>query len=454
MAGKELDGSRLISFIENPSKGLWSLAVPIIAGMGIQTLYTIVDMIFIGRLGGLAIAAVAFNMPIFFLVLGLSFGLGSGVTASIARFIGSKNKISADNAAEHAIAIAFIISLTLTILGLKYGQSLLLGVGCTEEVLPLAWSYLKISCYGLSFMVFSMFFRSILAGEGDMKLPMIIAGLGTVLNIILDPIFIFSLGFGVSGAAMASVISQIIVFIIFVYMLFIKEHAYIRFRMRDFSPSKFILFDIIKVGIPSSMSMIIMAFGQLVFNRILVYFSTDSVAAYQVGGRVEMLIFLPIMGIASALTTMVGMFYGAKEIEKIKFIIKYGISWSVSITAICAAILFVYAPQVTRAFTNDVVIQNLAVSYLRYMCFIFPLISIGLTIGRILQGMGLGMPSLIITAIRVLIVSSPLALYFTMILDKPIEWIWIAMVISSVVATIISITWMKVAFRKLLFAIK
>ena len=411
-------------------------------------------MIFIGRLGGLAIAAVAFNMPIFFLVLGLSFGLGSGVTASIARFIGSKNKVSADNAAEHAIAIAFIISITLTSLGLIYGQSLLLGVGCTEEILPLAWSYLEISCYGLSFMVFSMFFRSILAGEGDMKLPMIIAGRGTVLNIILDPIFIFSLGFGVSGAAMASVISQIIVFIIFVYMLFIKEHAYIRFRMRDFSPSKFILFDIIKVGIPASMSMIIMAFGQLVFNRILVYFSTDSVAAYQVGGRVEMLIFLPIMGIASALTTMVGMFYGAKEIEKIKFIVKYGISWSILITVICASVLFIFAPQVTRAFTNDVVIQNLAVSYLRYMCFIFPLISIGLTIGRILQGMGLGMPSLIITAIRVLIVSTPLALYFTMILDKPIEWIWIAMVISSVVATIISIMWMKIAFQKLLFAIK
>ena len=135
MAEKELDGSRLISFIENPSKGLWSLAVPIIAGMGIQTLYTIVDMIFIGRLGGLAIAAVAFNMPIFFLVLGLSFGLGSGVTASIARFIGSKNKVSADNAAEHAIAIAFIISLTLTILGLKYGQSLL-PVSYTHLTLP------------------------------------------------------------------------------------------------------------------------------------------------------------------------------------------------------------------------------------------------------------------------------------------------------------------------------
>ncbi len=115
-----------------------------------------------------------------------------------------------DGNAEHAIAIAFIISLTLTILGLKYGQSLLLGVGCTEEVLPLAWSYLKISCYGLSFMVFSMFFRSILSGEGDMKLPMIIAGLGTVLNIILDPIFIFSLGFGVSKSMHISVFGCVI----------------------------------------------------------------------------------------------------------------------------------------------------------------------------------------------------------------------------------------------------
>ena len=208
----------LKSFINNPSKSMWNLAIPIMVGMGIQTLYTIIDMIFIGRLGGDAIAAVAFNMPIFFFVMGLSFGLGNGVTASIARFIGAEDKKNADNTAEHALVFAFIISTVLTLLGLFYGKQILIFMGCTQEILPLAWDYLKVSCYGISFGIFSGFFRSILAGEGEMKLPMLVAGLGTVLNTILDPIFIFYLEYGVAGAAWATTISQILVWCIFVYM--------------------------------------------------------------------------------------------------------------------------------------------------------------------------------------------------------------------------------------------
>ena len=441
--------SRLDGFIDNPSKALWTLAFPIMAGMGIHTLYTIVDMIFIGRLGGDAIAAVAFNMPLFFLVLGLSFGVGSGVTASIARFIGAKDKVNADNTAEHAVALGLIISTILTTLGLIYGEDLLQRLGATESVLPLSWDYLKVSLIGLPFMVFSTFFRSILSGEGDMKLPMAVAGLGTILNIILDPIFIFTLGYGVGGAAMASVISQLIVFLIFVYMLFVKEHAYIRFRMQDFSPSIFIIKDIIRVGLPASMSMIIMAFGQLVFNLILVRFSTDAVAAYQVGGRMEMVIFLPIMAIASALTTLVGMFFGAKEIEKIKFIAKYGIIWSMMVTGVLSIILYIFAPFVVKIFTLDVDIQSIAVTYLRFICLIYPLIAIGMTVGRILQGLGKGLPMLVITSIRILALSAPLALYFIMVLNKSIEWVWYAMIISTIVSVAISLIWLKSAFKDL-----
>lgn len=441
--------SRLDGFIDNPSKALWTLAFPIMAGMGIHILYTIVDMIFIGRLGGDAIAAVAFNMPLFFLVLGLSFGVGSGVTASIARFIGAKDKVNADNTAEHAVALGLIISTILTTLGLIYGEGLLQRLGATESVLPLSWDYLKVSLIGLPFMVFSTFFRSILSGEGDMKLPMAVAGLGTILNIILDPIFIFTLGYGVGGAAMASAISQLIVFVIFVYMLFVKEHAYIRFRMRDFSPSIFIIKDIIRVGLPASMSMIIMAFGQLVFNRILVRFSTDAVAAYQVGGRMDMVIFLPIMAIASALTTLVGMFFGAKEIEKIKFIAKYGIIRSMMVTGVLSIILYIFAPLFVKNFTLDVDIQSIAVTYLRFICLIYPLIAIGMTVGRILQGLGKGLPMLVITSIRILALSAPLALYFIMVLNKPIEWVWYAMIISTIVSVAISLIWLKSAFKDL-----
>ena len=452
MSEPEKRHSRLKTFVANPSKSLWTLAIPIIAGMGIQTLYSIVDMIFIGRLSGSAIAAVAFNFPIFFFIMGITFGLGSGVTASIARFIGSEDKVNADNAAEHAILIALLISALLTTVGLLYGKQILIKIGCTAEVLPQAWEYLKVSCYGLSFGVFSGFFRSILAGEGDMKFPMILAGFGTILNIILDPIFIFTLGFGVAGAAWATTISQLIVFVIFIFMLFVKDHAYVKFQLRDFSLSKYILIDIIKVGLPASVSMIVMSAGQLIFNRMLATFSTDAVAAYQVGGRIDMVVFLPIFGIASALTTMVGMYYGANEIDKIRYITKYGISRAFIITSIGSILLYIFAPVIISVFTNEIVIKNIAVDYLRVISLLFPFISIGLIIGRILQGIGLGMPSLIITTIRVIGVAGPLAYYFIYILNKPVEWMWYAMFISGIMATMISVIWLKVAFRKFLIA--
>jgi len=439
----------LKSFINNPSKSMWNLAIPIMVGMGIQTLYTIIDMIFIGRLGGDAIAAVAFNMPIFFFVMGLSFGLGNGVTASIARFIGAEDKKNADNTAEHALVFAFIISTVLTLLGLFYGKQILIFMGCTQEILPLAWDYLKVSCYGISFGIFSGFFRSILAGEGEMKLPMLVAGLGTILNTILDPIFIFYLEYGVAGAAWATTISQILVWCIFVYMLFIKNHTYIRFKLKYFSPSSYIILDIVKVGIPVSMSMVVMALGQLFFNRLLINFSTSAVAAYQIGGRIDMLVFLPIFGIASALTTIIGMYYGANEIDKIKYISWYGIKTSLAITTACSIILFIFAPSVIGIFTTEKIIQDISIYYLRTISILFPFISIGLTIGRILQGLGTGMPSLIITIIRVIGVAGPLAYYFTFILNKPVEWIWYSMLISGIFATIISITWITLAFKKL-----
>ena len=218
--------SKLETFLANPKKSLWDLALPIMFGLGIHTLYNIVDMLFIGRLGGEAITGIAFNMPIFFLMLGLTMGIGTGVTAAIARHIGEESKADADNSAEHAIVIALFISVTFTLLGSIFGDEILFMLGAKDNVLALASDYLSTIVVGLPFMVFGAFFRSILAGEGDMKFPMAVAGFGTILNIILDPIFIFELndfgsiglGLGIKGAALATVLSQSVVFIIFVYI--------------------------------------------------------------------------------------------------------------------------------------------------------------------------------------------------------------------------------------------
>ncbi len=440
--------SRLQSFSQKPKKALWTLALPILAGMAIQTIYTIVDMIYIGRLGGDSIAAVAFNMPLLFFVLGLSMGLGSGVTASIARFIGARDKVNADNSAEHALLLAAFISIVMVVIGLLYGKQMLGILGTTPELIDIAWSYLRVITFGIFFMVFSGFFRSILSGEGDMKTPMVISAIGTVLNIILDPIFIFALGYGVPGAAIATVISQTVVFFIFIYLFLIKEHTYVTFNMKAFSFSKFIIFDIIKVGVPASMAMIIMSIGQAVFNKILVSYSSYSVAAYQIGGRIDVVIFLPIMAIATALTTLVGMFYGAKDFNNVKFIIKYGISRSIIVTAIGSTIIFVLAPYIVKAFTNEPEIHQMAVTYLRLIVFIYPLISIGMTSGRIMQGLGMGLPMLVTTTIRVIGISAPLALIFNYVFHKPIEWMWYAMMISTVIAVSTAAIWLRLALKR------
>ena len=449
--------SRLKTFLDNPSKALWSLAIPIMFGMGIQTLYNLVDMIFIGRLGGQSIAGIAFNMPLFFLVLGLTMGLGTGVTASIARFIGQNNKKEADNSAEHAIFMAVVISLFLSSLGLLFGERILSLFGAEGEILSIGWEYLHVMCVGMPFMIFSGFFRSILAGEGDMKLPMMVAGLGTVLNIILDPIFIFDLenygglgfGLGVAGAAMATVISQVIVFCVFIYMLFVKEHSYITFRLKDFSFSSDIIWDIVKVGLPASLSMVVMAIGQGVFNKILIHFSADTVAAYQVAGRLDMLVFLPIFSIAASLTTLVGMFFGAKEYDILRFTIKYGIMSAFCITVLSSVLIYLFADLAVGFFTDDELIISIAVTFLKLFAFVYPLISVGITTGRVLQGLGKGLPVLVITIVRVLGVSAPLAFLFIFYMGKPVEWVWYSMMISTIVAFTIAVIWLLSTIRKL-----
>jgi len=426
-------------------------------GMGIQTLYNLVDMIFIGRLGGHAITGIAFNMPLFFLVLGLTMGLGTGVTASIARFIGQDNKKEADNSAEHAVFMAVLISLTLSSIGLMFGKTILALFGAEGEILSLGWEYLHVMCVGMPFMIFSGFFRSILAGEGDMKFPMMVAGLGTVLNIILDPIFIFELesyggfgfGLGVAGAAMATVISQVIVFCVFVYMLFVKQHSYITFRLKDFSFSMDIIWDIVKVGLPASLSMVVMAIGQGVFNKILIHFSADTVAAYQIAGRIDMLVFLPIFSVAASLTTLVGMFFGAKEYDALRFTIRYGIMSAFFITVLSSIFIYFFADLAVGLFTDDELIISIAVTFLRLFAFVYPLISIGITTGRVLQGLGKGLPVLIITIVRVLGVSAPLAVFFIFYMGKPVEWVWYSMMVSTIVAFTIALTWLVSTIRTL-----
>ena len=243
--------SRLKDFLANPYKSMWKMALPIIAGMMVQTLFNVVDIMFIGWLGADEVTAVAFVSPLFFIIIGLGVGIGTGATATIAQYIGQKDKNNAENTASQTLLIGFLSTIILTILGVIYGEGLLSILGAEGEILTIAYSYLRILTFGLGLVIFSMFFRAILAGEGETKIPMIIGLIGTVLNLILDPILIFTFEYGVRGAAFATIISQIVMVLAYLFIIFVKKSTFISFHVRDLSLNNHIMSKIFQIGIPS-----------------------------------------------------------------------------------------------------------------------------------------------------------------------------------------------------------
>ena len=426
------------------------LTLPMLAGMMVQTLYLFVDMIFVGMVSADALTALSFNLPIVFFGLGLMFGLGSGVTAVIAQFIGGNDKKNADNCAEHAVILGIILGTLITAAGLKWGRPLLILLGVSDDILYLAWGYLKVLLWGYIFIVLSVFFRSVLSGEGDVKTPMIIQGSGTVLNMILDPIFIFYLDMGVEGAALATVISQVIVTLIFIYFLFVKEHAYITFAMKDFKFSNSIIQRIFKLGLPASFSLILMSFGSGIFNRILVTFSNDAVAAYQVGSRIDHLFIMPAISISTSLVTLVGMFYGAKRMDLVKNIIYYGMSRAAFIGFGIGVIFFIFPPQLVTMFSRDSEIIEMGAGYLRAIARSYPFIAVSMTCGRSLQGLGNAVPMLVITFLRVFLFSLVLASIFVFWMGKPVEWVWYAILTSMIATAGIAFWWLRSTLKKVI----
>ena len=296
-----------------------------------------------------------------------------------------------------------------------------------------ALAYFRILSAGSIFMILSMFIRAILSGEGDNIFPMKVLGTGTVLNIILDPLFIYH--YGMEGAAMATVISQATVCLIFFYYLAIRKRSYLDLSIKNLFFNPPIIKEILSIGIPSSLSMMIMAMGAFVLNIILN--SPDAVAAVQTAGRIEHLFFLPIISISSSLVTLVGMFFGAARFDLIKKIIRYGLKVGIAFSCISAVLFFSGARYIVPLFTDSADIIKISTGYFSVVCFSYPFVTIGMT----------SSPMLALTLIRVVLINAPLGWVVTRVLGLPIVYIWYLILISSFVASSIGLLWMRYIIR-------
>lgn len=445
---KEPKKSKLAEFSQNPKRALITLSLPIIFGMMANILYNVVDAIFIGRLGAEAIAALAFSTPIFMIIISLA-NTSSGATVAIARAIGAQDKKQADNTAEHSLLLAFLISFLVVWLGFLYIEPFLKLLGASGEVLVQALAYVKIILFFAPFAVFSNFFNALLAGEGDTKTGARSYAIGFFVNLILDPILIFGLSWGVAGAAYATGAAFITNFIILFKFLFIRQHSYLDFSPRDFNFKPLLIGNILNVGAPNAVVNFIFSINSMSFNKLASLFSFKAVAALGVGAKIDTFFFMPLMGLSIALTTLTGMFVGSKQIslakKTLRFEIKLGLFWGASMLLL----FYAFTKPLISIFTNDPEVIAITTSYLRISLITYLMIPITLGIGKFIQGTGNGLPSLVITSMRVLIVNIPLAYFFIIVMRLPMYMLWWSPVISGATSVVLALFYLKNTLNRL-----
>ena len=447
--------SRLQSFIQNPNVSLWKLTVPMAIGLFVNSIYILVDTYFLGsKIGTSAISALGYVMPFYFIIMGITFGLSAGTTTMIAQYIGKQDKDRAELVAQNSILMAFCFSILIFTFIYLFGKELLTLQGIGLDILALALEYFYVMAYGSIFLIFSIFIRGILIGEGESMLPMWALGIGTILNIILDPFFIDYLG--IKGAAYATMISQILVVSIFLYFIFIRKSTYIKFSFKRLTFDFQIWKEIFHIGIPTSISMLIMSMGLFIINSIFI--KDSHVAAYNLSHRIENFVSLTLVALSSSQVTILSMFYGAKRFDLIKSMVRYTTMWAILIASFFSIIIYFFIEDIAPLFLTASSLEEIAMSeraikttvdYYKVMIFIYPFVGITMVSTRAMQAIGKAWPMMVTTLLRVVLLQCTLTYIFISVMNKDIYWAWYGIGASVIMSALISYSMRVYFFNRL-----
>ena len=442
------------TILGDPKKAILKLSGPMIIAMLMTSLYALIDGIWVAGLGHNALAAIGFISPIFLLIMGFSQGLAVGATAVISRFIAEGDKVKADNVALHIMLLTIIFTIiSMVSMGLFLEPILeILGAGVVAEVMDLALSYGNVLFAGSIFIIFTSTAYGILMGEGNVKKTTYAMSFGAILNIILDPIFIYVLDLGMAGAGLATLVSLGLVSVIILHWF--RKDTYINFSLKYFDFSKDILKKILAVGIPAGAESIIIAILEGFLIIILVAVSgTDSVAVYSLGWVVIMIAIVPILSVTDAVVPIVGATFGAGKYEYLEVIQNYSIKIATLIAIITAVITFILAPFIAGLFTyspETAGLHGLITEFLRVMAIFYLVIPAGYISLSIFQGLGKGIYSLILNIVCNLV----LMVLFAYVLAIPLGWgqygVWWGMIIGDLIISIIGFIWLKLYIRRII----
>ncbi|MDH4209887.1 MAG: MATE family efflux transporter [candidate division WOR-3 bacterium] len=440
------------TLLGNPKKAIIKLSIPMIVAMSVQTIYSFVDAIWVSGLGPDALSAVGFFFPFFFMIIALATGLGVGGAAAVSRRIGAQDKPGADSVAAHSMVLLLVTSISVTLPFYLLTGDIFIRMGA-GRVAPLATAYAQVMFLGTVIIFFAHVASALLRAEGDVRRAMYAMIGGAGLNIILDPIFIYTLRLGVAGAAWASIISMAISSSLLFYWVCIKQDTYIAIRLKGFRFKRNVLYDILRVGLPSSIMQITMSFSVLLLNLIAVRVAgTDGVAVFTTGWRVAMFASLPLLGMATAVVSVTGAAFGAREYGKLDIVHTYALKTGIIIEMFVASLTFIFAVPITSLFTMSEEAARIShdlIVFLRTMCIYYPATALGILSSAVFQGIGKGLYSLVVTMVRTIILVAPLAYLLSVQMNFRLPGIWWGIVTGNTIGGIIAYTWARYTIRRI-----
>ena len=437
----------------NPKKALIKMSIPLIVSLIITSFYNLIDAAWVSGLGADALAGVGFFTPIFMILVGFGNGLGSGAAFALSKYLGENNKQKANNASVHSIILDIVISMILTILLLIFLNPILNTMGAGQTI-GYATDYGVIIILGSIFIIFSNALYGIFRGEGDTTRPMYAMIISAILNMVLDPIFIYTLNLGVKGAAIATIISSVFVILMLLYWFYIKKDTYLKPNWNNFNFKMDISIDIVKVGIPASIQLLNNAFFAAVFSALLAYVgSTDSVAVYSTGWRVVIIGTTPLLAIGTALISVIAANYGAKNYNNIQIAHRYAMKVSIVIGIIVAVLTNVFAGDIASVFASSgssVRIAQELTSFLAWIVIYYPTMGVGVASTYVFQGIGKGITAMFQTIMRETGFTIFFAYLLAIVFGFGVWGAWMGIVLGEVVSNNITMVWADWEIKKLI----
>jgi len=430
-------------------KLLVKLALPMFFGMVFQILYNIVDTIWISRidLGDPSyVGGVGIVFPIIFLIIAFASGIMIGVSSLVARAIGEKNRFILNRTAESGFFIGLVLAVIFVAFGYVFDERLLRLLGAEGDYFVHGLEYLRFMLPAGALMIIVHIFAGILMGEGLMKPIMYAMIMGTVTNIILDPIFIFLLGMGVRGAALATLISQLVP-LGYAFILFRQKKTIVPIEWKIKNVNMGIVRQIVAVGFPMSAGQISMSISFLFFNRLVMSIDPLALTAFSICGRFDYIMIVPILAIGSTMLTLIGQNFGRKNYSRMLDIWRVGLFAMVVIMLLLATLLVVSAPRIYPFFSSVDEVVRYAVLQTRIVEYSFIFGGFAMLARSSFQALGRAIPGLILTVIRVIGIALPMAYLLVYVFDMGMYGVWLGVIAGNIIAGVIALIWVWKAFR-------